>query len=61
MDSILKYLQETKAEIKEVVFPTVTQTINYTIIVVAISILVALVLGGADFGLREALTKLLVR
>lgn len=61
MDSILKYLQEVKAEIKEVVFPTTAQTINYTAIVIAISIVVALVLGGADLGLREALTKLIAR
>ena len=61
MDSIIKYLQETKAEIKEVVFPTTTQTINYTIIVIGISIVVALILGGTDLGLREALTKIIVR
>lgn len=59
MDSIIKYLQETKAEIKEVVFPTTAQTINYTIIVISISIAVALLLGGTDLGLRELLTKIL--
>ena len=59
--SILKYLKETQAELKEVVFPTTRQTVMYTIIVVAISVLVAVTLGGADFGLREALTRLLVR
>ena len=59
--SILKYLKETKAELKEVVFPSTSQTITYTVIVIVISVFVAVTLGGADFGLRTALTHLLVR
>jgi preprotein translocase SecE subunit len=58
---ILKYLKETNAELKEVKFPSTSQTIIYTIIVVTISIFVAVTLGVADFGLREALTKVLAR
>jgi preprotein translocase SecE subunit len=58
---ILKYLKETKAELKEVNFPSTSQTIIYTIIVVAISVLVAVTLGLTDFGLREGLTKILSR
>lgn len=58
---ILKYLKETKAELKEVSFPSTSQTIIYTIIVVAVSIMVAVTLGLTDFGLREGLTKLLNR
>lgn len=61
MNFIIKYLKETKAELKEVTFPTTSQTITYTIIVVAISVLVALILSTADFGLRESLTKFLAR
>lgn len=58
---ILKYLKETKSELKEVSFPSTSQTIMYTVIVVAVSIIVAVTLGLTDFGLREALTKLLAR
>ena len=58
---ILKYLKETKAELKEVNFPSTSQTIVYTIIVVSISVFIAVALGAADFGLREALTKILAR
>ena len=61
MDTIIKYLKETKAELKEVVFPSTSQTITYTIIVVVISVLVAVTLGGADFGLRTGLSNLLAR
>lgn len=61
MNSIIKYLKETKAELSEVTFPTISQTIIYTIAVVAISVIVAVVLGGIDLGLREGLTKLLAK
>lgn len=59
--NLLKYLKETKAELKEVVFPTTSQTIIFTVIVVLISVLVAVTLGGVDLGLREGLVKLLAR
>lgn len=59
--NIFTYLKETKAELKEVTFPSVSQTINYTILVVVISIIVALVLGGVDLGFKTILTKLLAR
>jgi preprotein translocase subunit SecE len=58
---LVQYLKETKNELKEVVFPTTAQTITYTIIVILISVLVALTLGGIDLGLREALTKIIAR
>jgi preprotein translocase SecE subunit len=59
--NISKYLKETKAELKEVAFPSSTQTIIYTIAVIIISTIVAIILSGVDFGLREGLTKLLSR
>lgn len=58
---IIKYLKETKAELKEVSFPSASQTIMYTVIVVVISILVAVTLGGVDLGLNEGLSKILAR
>lgn len=58
---ILQYLKETKNELKEVVFPTSAQTITYTMIVIIISVLVALGLGGVDLGLRELLAKVIAR
>lgn len=57
--SITKYLKETKEELKEVKFPTMSQTITFTALVVVISIIVAVVLGGADFGLKTLLAKIL--
>ena len=61
MNSIIKYLKETKAELGQVIFPTFSQTAMYTIAVVIVSILVAFILGAVDLGLREALAKLVAR
>lgn len=61
MNSLLTYLKETQSELKEVVFPNVTQTITYTLLVIGISAFVAVMLGGVDLGLREVLVKLLAK
>lgn len=58
---LLQYLKETKNELKEVVFPTTTQTITFTILVVVISVVVAVTLGGVDLGLSEILKKIVTR
>lgn len=59
--NLIKYLKETKSELKEVVFPSTSQTVIYTVAVILISVFVALSLGGIDLGLREGLTRLLAR
>lgn len=61
MNNLLQYLKEVKNELKEVVFPTTSQTVTYTVIVILISVIVAVTLGGIDLGLREILAKLLAR
>ena len=59
--NLLKYLKETKAELKEVVFPTTSQTVVYTVLVVIISAIVAAALSGIDLGLRDLLSKIITR
>ena len=58
---LLQYLKETKKELKEVVFPSNAQTITYTLVVLLLSALVAVTLGGVDLGLREILAKIVAR
>lgn len=53
---ILNYLKETKAELKEVSWPTKSQTISFTILVILISVIVAMFLGAIDFGLKEGVS-----
>jgi preprotein translocase SecE subunit len=61
MNSLIQYLKETKAELKEVVFPTSSQTVIFTVLVIVISIVVAAGLGGLDAGLSKILTLLINR
>lgn len=57
--SLLKYLQETQAELKFVKWPTQTQTIIYTILVITISALTALYLGVFDHLFTNVLHKVI--
>ncbi len=61
MNALLQYLKETKVELKEVVFPSTAQTITFTVLVIVISIIVAITLGGIDVGLRALLDKVVNR
>ena len=58
--SFTQYIKDTKVELKHVAWPTQTQTIIYTILVIGISILISLYIGFFDFlftrGLDEFLT-----
>jgi preprotein translocase SecE subunit len=58
---LVQYLKETKNELKEVVFPTTSTTIIYTVIVILISVVIAVTLHSADLGLSEALRKIITR
>ncbi len=57
MNPIIKYLQETRAELRHVAWPTQMQTIVYTIIVALLSIGVALYLGLFDYIFTTSLTR----
>jgi len=59
MSKISEYLKGTKAELKNVVWPTKKLTIFYTIIVIIASFLVAYFLGFFDFIFSSSLEKLI--
>jgi len=46
---ILTYFKEVKSEMSKVTWPTRKETIRYTLIVIGISLVVALFLGGLDY------------
>jgi preprotein translocase subunit SecE len=45
---IKQYINETRAEMKHVTWPTRQQTTSYTIVVILLSIIVAIYLGAFD-------------
>lgn len=53
----IDYLRDTKAELRHVSWPTKRQAINYTIIVLVISIGTGIFLGVLDFGLAQILKR----
>ncbi len=57
---IKEYLQETRAELIHVSWPTRKQAIAYTIVVIIISFVTAFYLGAFDYLFRTLLEKLVV-
>ena len=57
--SLGQYLQDTRAELRHVAWPTRVQTIVYTIFVALISVGIALYLGLFDFLFTGGLSRLL--
>jgi preprotein translocase subunit SecE len=53
----IDYLRDTKAELRHVSWPTKKQTLNYTIIVLLISIGTGIFLGVIDFGFAQVLKR----
>jgi preprotein translocase subunit SecE len=61
MNKITQFLREAKAELLKVNWPSRQQTINYTLMVIAISIVVALFLGGLDYFFGYILKTFIVK
>ena len=55
----IQYLQDTRAELRHVAWPTQTQTIIYSVLVAALSIAVAVYLGLFDFLFTSGLKRFL--
>ncbi|HFC76702.1 MAG TPA: preprotein translocase subunit SecE [Candidatus Moranbacteria bacterium] len=54
---IIEFIIEAKAELMKVNWPTKQQTLNYTLIVMGVSLFVALYLGGLDYIFSAILKK----
>jgi preprotein translocase subunit SecE len=55
----IDFIKEARVELKKVNWPTKQQTINYTLIVIGLSIAVALFLGGLDLVFSGFLKRLI--
>ena len=60
LSKITNYLKEVKVEIKKVNMPTKQETIKYTLIVIGLSLVVAIFLGGLDFIFTLLVSKFLL-
>ncbi len=59
MSKVTEYVKETKTEFKHVIWPSRSQTLYYTLIVVALSVIIAYFLGLFDFIFSKGLEKVL--
>lgn len=59
MSKITEYFKEIKGELTHVIWPSKNQTLFYTIIVVALSVIIAYFLGVFDFIFSKGLEKLI--
>lgn len=58
--SPIKYIKEAQVEIKKATWPTKKTAIQYTAIVVIISVLATFILGGLDMLFNHILTKFIL-
>ena len=61
MDKIVSFLKDVRVELSKVNWPTREQTIQYTLVVIGVSLFLALFLGVVDFGLESTLSKFLLK
>jgi preprotein translocase subunit SecE len=61
MKKVIDFVKEAKAELIKVNWPTRKQTLNYTILVVAVSLIVAAFLGGLDYLFSIILKDFLIK
>lgn len=59
MSKLTTYFKEAIQEIKKVTWPTKKEAYNYTLLVIAISVIVAAFLGGLDYIFNLLLQTLL--
>jgi len=57
MSTFIEYIKSTKAEMKHVSWPTKSQSLWFTVIVIVLSILTALYLGLFDFIFTEIVSR----
>ena len=58
MNRISQYVKDTRSEMSHVNWPSREQTTNYTLMVIAVSVATAILLGASDFVFSKLLTLL---
>ncbi|MEI6280570.1 MAG: preprotein translocase subunit SecE [bacterium] len=59
MSKLTEYFKETKAELKHVIWPSRSQTLYYTLIVIILSVVISYYLGIFDFIFSIGLQKII--
>ncbi len=59
MSRIIKYFRDVRSEVSKVIWPSRQDAIRYTITVIVFSLVLAAILGAADFGLLKGFEALI--
>ena len=59
MSKIIQFFREVKAEMSKVIWPSRRDTIRFTITVIVFSLVMAAILGAADYGLLKGFQALI--
>ena len=59
MSKITEFFNETKTELKHVIWPSRNQTLYYTLIVIILSVVISYYLGIFDFIFSQGLQKII--
>lgn len=61
MNKVVDFLKDVRIELSKVNWPTRNQTVQYTLVVVGLSVALSLFLGGLDFTFQWGLNKFLIK
>ncbi|MBI2065250.1 MAG: preprotein translocase subunit SecE [Candidatus Yanofskybacteria bacterium] len=61
MNKLVDFLKDVRVELSKVNWPTRNQTIQYTLVVIGLSLALAIFLGGLDFAFQLGLNKFIIR
>jgi preprotein translocase subunit SecE len=61
LQKVINFLKESKTELKKVKWPTLKETLQYTLVVIIISLVVAVYLGSLDYIFSFILRKFIIK
>jgi len=61
LGALLNFFRDVVLQMKRITWPTFKESLKYTIIIIISSILIAVFLGGVDFGLTTLLNKFILK
>lgn len=59
MTRVFQFFRDVRMELGKVVWPSRSETIRYTVTVIIFSVVIAIILGAADYGLFKGVQALL--
>jgi len=61
MDRVINFLKDVKIELSKVSWPTKDQLVQFTLIVIGLSLAIAIFLGGVDWILQWGLNRFVLK